>query len=294
MTRRTRIRSACFVLAPVLLHPAEASSQTVEPIPLEIPSGGELLKGRFFRASGEGPRPTVLLVPGWPGNPHDVLGLGALLSERGINALMFNPRGMHGSTGMTTFAGVLNDIGAVWAWLHSAEVVGRFAVDTARTTLGGHSFGGGTAMAYAARDPRVRRVLSIAGNDHGAFIRALDRDSAMAASVLEMLRSTRVPEGPVRFDPEATIEELRENQHVLGLQENAPRLADRSILLVGGWEDEQVSFETILLPLYRALKRAGAEDVRFVAFHDDHAFSRVRADLAAAIADWLRSPSRAR
>ncbi len=288
MVRRTRARSFWLSFFVSVVLPAPGSPQGIAPILLEIPSGGEVLKGRFFPAVAEGPRPTFLLVPGWPGNPNDVLGLGALLPEFGFNVLMFNPRGMHGSSGTTTFAGVLDDIGAVWEWLHSADVVGGFRVDTARTALGGHSFGGGMALAYAARDARVRRVVSIAGNDHAAFVRELDRSPAMAAEILAMLRSTQTPDGPVRFDPEAGLREVRENAGVYDLRENAPRLADRAILLIGGWEDTQVSIEGILLPLYRALKGAGAGDVRFVTFHDDHGFARVRGELARAMADWLR------
>jgi hypothetical protein len=36
-----------------------------------------------------------MFVPGWPANPEDVLGLGPLLTQRGINMMEFYPRGMH-------------------------------------------------------------------------------------------------------------------------------------------------------------------------------------------------------
>jgi len=42
-----------------------------------------------------------------------------------------------------------------------------------------------------------------------------------------------------------------------------------------------------MLPLYRALKRAGAADVTFLVYHDGHSFGRIRARLAADIAAWL-------
>lgn len=51
-------------------------------------------RGQFFPSVGDSSIGTLLLVPGWPGNPRDVLGLGAFLAERDINVLMFNPRGM--------------------------------------------------------------------------------------------------------------------------------------------------------------------------------------------------------
>lgn len=75
---------------------------------------------------------------------------------------------------------------------------------------------------------------------------------------------------------EADLRELAEHQDVYGLRENARNLADRSILMIGGWEDEQATVDQYLLPLYRALKRASAADVTFLVYHDNHGFSKVR------------------
>lgn len=81
--------------------------------------------------------------------------------------------------------------------------------------------------------------------------------------------------------------ELVGHQDVYGLRENAANLADRSILLIGGWEDEQVTIDQFLLPLYRALKGSGAAKVTFLVYHTDHDFSNVRQRLASDIAGWL-------
>lgn len=142
-------------------------------------------------------------------------------------------------------------------------------------------------MAYAARDLSVRRVISIAGNDHGEFARELERNAAFAESIRRYLWSTRAPEGPARFDMDAGLKELVDHQDVYGLRENAANLADRSILLIGGWEDEQVTIDQYLLPLYRALRGAGAAKVTFLVYHTDHGFSNVRQQLASDIAGWL-------
>jgi len=259
----------------------------VEPVPIEFISEGACVRGRFFAAVGTTPATTLLLVPGWPGNPDDVLGLGALLAEQGINVCMFNPRGLHQSEGISSHANTLQDIGAALQWLRQADVQRRFEVDTTRVVLGGHSYGGGMAMAYAARDTSVRRVISIAGNDFGEFARELQRSAAFAEGFRRMLRSTREPEGPARFDMEAGLKELVDRQDVYGLRENAANLADRSILLIGGWEDEQITIEQFILPLYRALRGAGAAKVTFLVYHTDHDFSNVRQRLASDIAGWL-------
>jgi len=262
-------------------------SRKAEPVSIAFISEGACVRGRFFPAAGTAPATTLLFVPGWPGNPNDVLGLGALLAEQGINVCTFNPRGLHQSEGISSHANVLQDIGAAWQWLRQADVQRRFELDTTRLALGGHSYGGGMAMAYAARDSSVRRVISIAGNDHGEFARELQRNPAFAEYVRRMLLSTREPEGPARFDVEAGFKELVDHQDVYGLRENAANLADRAILLFGGWEDEQVTIDQYLLPLYRALKSAGAAKVTFLVYHTDHEFSNVRPRLASDIAGWL-------
>jgi len=260
----------------------------VGPVSVEFASEGACVRGRFFAAAvRKTPAVTLLLFPGWPGDPDDVLGLGAPLAERGINTCMFNFRGLQQSEGIHSHANTLRDIAAALQWLRRADVQRRFGVDTNRLALGAHCYGGGMAMAYAAQDPGVRRVISIAGNDHGEFIRELQRNAAMAEGIRSWMLSTRRPEGPAQFDYDAGLNELMDHQDIYGLRENAARLADRSILLIGGWEDEQVTVDQFLLPLYRALKGAGAGDVTFLVYHTNHEFTNVRLRLASDIADWL-------
>jgi pimeloyl-ACP methyl ester carboxylesterase len=280
------LRSVLAVTLSFIACAVPIQGQKVRPVPVEFLSEGARVHGWFFVAEGA-PACTLVLVPGWPGNPRDVLGLGAALSGQGINVVMFNPPGMYQSEGTASFRTTLESIGAALRWLQQPDVQERFRVDTAAIAVGGHSYGGGMAMVYAAGDPRVRRVISIAGNDFGEFIREFQQNPAFASQTRAMLLSTRAPEGPIRFDMEADVKELAEHQDLYGLRENAARLADRSILLIGGWEDAQVTVDQYLLPLYRTLKRANASDVTFLVYHDDHGFSNVRGRLASDIRDWL-------
>ncbi len=280
-------RYAGFFLLLGILYPLSVHGQPMTSIGVGIDSDGLRLQGRFFQAAGRGLHPTLLLIPGWPGNPQDVLGLGERLVGHGINVLVVNPRGMHESEGTNTFAGTLRDIGAALRWLRTSEVFERFQIDTANIFLGGHSFGGGMAMAYAAADTGVRRLISIAGTDHGEIIREFERNEAFASAIREMLQRTKAPEGPVRFDLEFGLNELSEGRQVYGLRENAGRLSDRSILLIGGWEDLSTTVDEFMLPLYRSLKDAGAEDVTFLVYHDDHGFGEVRDRMAEDIAAWI-------
>jgi pimeloyl-ACP methyl ester carboxylesterase len=259
----------------------------MEPISIEFLSGGECVHGRFFTAVGTQDPTTLLLVPGWPGNPDDVLDLGVMLSKVGINVCMFNPRGLHKSGGIVSHANTLQDIGTAWQWLRQFDIQKQFKVDTTSLVLGGYSFGGGMAMAFAAREPSVRRVVSIAGADFGEVGRLLQSNPTFNRTIRDSLWSTRAPEGPARFDVEAIIQEVIDHPDVYGLRENAVNLANREILLFGGWEDEEAPIELFPLPLYRSLKKAGAANVTFIVYHTDHSFSNMRQKLATDTAEWL-------
>ena len=130
----------------------------------------------------------------------------------------------------------------------------------AKLVLGGYSHGGGLAMAYAAQDPSISRLISLRWQ---RFRRVRPRNcSACYPYLLPVLRgwvlSTQGARGPARFDPEADHQELVDHPDIFGARENADKLADRSILLFGGWEDQGPTIDQYQLPLYRALKSAGA------------------------------------
>jgi pimeloyl-ACP methyl ester carboxylesterase len=267
--------------------PQKAWTMNVETINIRFQSQGSLIRGRFFSVEGATPFATLLMVPGFPGNPNDVLGLGTLLVERGIQLCFFNPRGLYHSDGEFTHANTLEDIGAAWQWIQQPHGSGQFQIDPTTLVLGGYSYGGGMAMAYAAQNPNVSRLISIAGNDHGEFARELQRNEAFAEFIHNMMLGLQAPQGPVRFDVGATLQELIDSPDVYGLREIARKLVDRSILLVGGWEDEQVTIEQYLLPLYRTLKCSCTSKVTFQVYHCDHEFDCVRHQLVADIDGWL-------
>jgi uncharacterized protein len=259
----------------------------MDPEIIEFIVEGEWVRGQFFQAIGEDHPATLLFVPGWPASPDDFLGLGPRLSQQGINLAEFSPRGLSPSGGTYSHPGALKDIAAALEWLRQPDVQARFKVDINRLVLTGYSNGGGLVLAYAARDPSVRHLISFAGNDFGEFIRQIQQDPDFAAGMRGRLLSTHVPDGPARFDLDADLQELADHPDIFGARENADKLADRSLLLFGGWEDQGPTVDQYQLPLYRALKRAGAADVTFIVYHTDHSFNNVLLRLAADVAEWI-------
>lgn len=248
---------------------------------------GILIRGRLHRASGDGERPCVLLLHGSPGNPRDVLGLGERFAGRGYNVVTFNYSGTQESEGLSSFQNAQLDIGAVHEWLMDSE---DLEVDPDRFVLGGWSYGGGMALTYAANHPEIAFVFSISGTDHGEFMREYGRDPDYQRMVDEIFDQMAQPGSEWRLAPGATPREAHEagtSIDAYDFQKLASRLTDTHVLMIGAWDDYNVKIDTHVLPLYRTLKGAGADDASIEAFHDDHSYSTVRDDLADLIVDWM-------
>ena len=264
-----------------------AQKVNCESINVSLNSHGYVLKGKFYFAEGEGPFPTVLLLQGFPGNEKDVLGLGQKVTSSGINAFTFNYRGTHKSEGEFNLENTIEDIQSAFDYLNKEEIVRKFEIDTSNIILCGDSYGGGMGLTFSANHPEIKRIISIAGTDHGEFIREYLRNESMAKMINDIFDRLKAPEGPARFGGHKALQELIDNVNLYDLRLSACRLADREILLIGGWDDVNVTIENHLLPLYRVLKRENAQNVEFIAYHTDHSFANVRDKLAEDIIKWI-------
>jgi pimeloyl-ACP methyl ester carboxylesterase len=252
-------------------------------IPVEFASQGETVRGTLYLTGRDSSLATVLLLGGFPDdNEEDVLALGERMLQQGINALTFNYRGTHRNGGIFSFANTLQDIEAASDYLRKDErVADPYRIRADWLVLVGLSYGGGLALAYAARHPEIRHVVSIAGTDHGELIRAYRRDPSFAHRLDAWFEKLGFPAGPIHFHGRAALqEELLRNPDPYDLRLNAPALADRNILMIGGWDDLWITLEDHLLPLYRALVAAGARQVELTAVRDDHNFLQSQEEVA--------------
>lgn len=275
-----------LVLAAFIVIPAGAAAQLEAPSHVFVPSGEDSVwVGIYEPPAGAALTPALVLVPGFPAIGADVLGLGQSLSKLGSYVLVLHPRGHGSSSGWATFANAKDDVGAVLEWLETTDALPESVPRP--VVLGGYSWGGGIVLSYAAEHPATRRVVSIAASDHGAFIRRVDEDRAYGDFFRSTLESLEAPNGPVRFDVDADLAELRSDWESHDLSTIAPRLAGRDLLLIVGWDDEQVEVEHQVLPFYRALRAAEAETLRIIGYQDDHSFESVRSRMTEAIHAWL-------
>jgi pimeloyl-ACP methyl ester carboxylesterase len=259
-------------------------------IPVEFLSGEQKIHGAFFLAEGERLLPTVLMLGGFPPG-EGATSVGQSLVAHAINTLTFSYRGTGESEGIFSIGNVLEDIQEAFTYLQREDVVRKFKVDINHLILGGLSFGGGSAMAFAANQPDVRRIFAIAGDDYGKFARQYERDPRFANYIDGLFAELQAPAGPIRFDGIELTKELIQNKDRLDLRLQAGSLADRDILLIAGWDDVSVTIEDKILPFYRALVEAEAKNVRIEAFQDDHFFDKSREDIAKLLIEWIKSPS---
>jgi hypothetical protein len=285
-------RPLVLFLSLTLVSHSATTAQT--PVDISFRSQGNLLQGKFFPGSSGPNQPSIILLPGFPGNEKDVIGLGKTVSESGFNVLVFNYSGTYRSEGTFTFETVLTDVKSAFDYVHGPEVVLKFHVDTTKLVLGGYSFGGGMALIYAASHLEVQHVFSIAGTDHGEFAREYRRNEAMAAQLDSEFEQLKRPNGPINFEGKAALRKLADDPSAVDLRLAAPKLVGRDILLIGGLDDVNVTVENHLLPFYRALKKANVVNVKFITLQTDHSFRNVRDEVTTHVVHWIQSAEASR
>jgi uncharacterized protein len=224
-------------------------------------SKGCKLLGGLYKAAGEGPRPTAVLLHGVPGIEKH-LDIAYALRDLGWNCLYFHFRGCWGSQGAYSFASLAEDTGAAVEW-----ALQQPSVDKDRVALIGGSMGGYTSFLYGASDPRIRAIVGLCPLVEP---RTFELSAAVASEFTSMLNGV-------------TGQDLREQW--VGLPSLAgcvPSLASRSILVVTGDKDELFppSHYTEFLAALPVARWARAEE-------GDHALSTCRPWLVRTVTEWL-------
>ena len=128
--------------------------------PVQVPGHGVTLGGYFFKPqAGNPPYPAVILLHGFAGHAHNMVGLARAFSANGYVALALSLRGWLGSEGEND-QGLRQplDVLAAIDWLAK-----RPLVDKDRIALVGASMGGQVALLAAAHKPPIRAVASFYG-----------------------------------------------------------------------------------------------------------------------------------
>jgi uncharacterized protein len=232
-----------------------------------ITSAGSKLLGVLYRAPGDGPRPTALLlhgIPGWEKNTD----IAYALREAGWNALIFHYRGCWGSEGDDTLAGIPDDVRAALDTILS----GDFSVDPNRIVAVGHGLGGWAGIVAASRDPHIRAVVTMNGI---ANLRVMSLRDEVAADYARFLRNIT---GKGIQSQWRALEATYNPVDVVDLLHSCP------LLIVHGTADE-------LVPVSQAVElKSHAEASELVLMEGaDHSFSRHRGQLVDTVVAWLKT-----
>lgn len=252
---------------------------------MEVEGAG--VNGVAYLAEGEGPHPTVILLQGYPGLERH-LDVAQAIRRMGVNVITFNYRGTWGSGGEMTPFNEVADVRAALALLRSEEGAGRYRTDPARLALLGHSLGSWVALTVAGADSAIQCVGALAATNLGLQVRRAVEDAAFREGWRRSVRSSSVPDGPVRLAAEDPLAVMMADPDAYDLLLLAPALAPRSVLLVGARGDREAVPELHHVPLAAALRDAGAVRLTEVLLDTDHSFSSVRIALAREVVDWLR------
>jgi pimeloyl-ACP methyl ester carboxylesterase len=230
-------------------------------------SGDAELIGILYPAVGELPRPTAILLHGFPGSEHNT-DIAYRLRDMGWHTFIPFFRGAWGSGGDYSIARQPDDACAALDYLLSAREA--WAVDPAHVALIGYSLGSRAALFATHQDSRVGAVVSLGGiADFNDVM--IEKESCEAAA--PFLRG-------------ATGQSLRAQWLALG---SGPSSADmigqinQPALIVHGTADE-------LTPYYmaEALYAASGKRATLITIEGaDHTFTRHRQVLVEAVTRWL-------
>ena len=265
---------------PAVTDPAPDAAHPTANKQVLIPSAGAGMNGLFLLASGEGPKPTVVLLHGLPGNERN-LDLAQAIRRAGWNVLTFTYRGAWGSQGEFSIAHSVEDAGAAIAFLHRPEVTATYHVDPRRIVLAGHSMGGFAAAQYAAAHDDVAGLILLDAWNVGADARTCCTDAAKRAETVAGFDD--LGHALVGADQESLTRELEHARPDWDLVTLAPRLARQRVLTV--WANRGIAEQNAALA--EAMRKAGATQLTTAHLPTDHAFSDHRIALARAVVAWL-------
>jgi len=242
---------------------------------LEVSREGARTRAWIVEPAGEVPRGTVFLLHGIGDDKTGLVDWGARFAAGGWRAVLVDARGHGESTGDWITYGVeeSRDLVSVADALADRRRLAR------PLAVVGVSYGGSTAIQWAARDPRVAAVVAVA-----AF-----------ASFEDVLRATvRRALGPAAgWVPEARI------RHVLALAGSvagfdpdeasavaAAAALGRPLLLIHGTADEKVPASHA----HRLEAAAGPDATLYLVPGAGHAGLWQRPDVRARVDRWLAEP----
>ncbi len=233
---------------------------------------------RLNTKESENSKPIIVVCHGFSGSKEGsgrALAMGEELAELGFCTLLFDFAGCGNSEGnwhSISLSKQTDDLGSIVNWCRKEGFK--------KIILNGRSFGGTTALNYAARDNHISAVCTWAAVARPLmlFEKHIDEEKYIEGS--KELIAIKGEEGVLYLKP-GFFQDLKKHD----LLESAAALAPRNYLIIHGSEDESVPVEEAEL-LYNSAK----EPKKLVIIEGaDHRFSAHLDIVWEKFFDWLKS-----
>lgn len=224
-------------------------------------SKGKQLIGGFYKASGETPRPTAILLHGLPGIEKH-LDVAYRLRDLGWNCLYFHFRGCWGSQGNYSLDGLMDDTNAAIDW-----VMTQLCVDKDKIVLIAGSTGSYPALIHGAADNRVKAIVGISPViEPGAFSFPIQ----MAEQFAGMLTGVTGDQLILQWNELSSLKSAIE------------QFGPRPILLIAAEKDDifPLSDYSSMVKPFKNIDVIEKKD-------SDHGFSNCRTWLVQTVTEWL-------
>ena len=235
----------------------------------------------LFTPQGQGPRPTVLLLHGYPGHENNY-DLAHAFQRAGCTVVVFHYRGTWGSEGLFSLCHVLEDVSDAIDFIQEHSGEGKYRFDADRLILIGHSMGGFAALETACVDSRPLGAAALA-----AFDFSLAANHPRLREAVRQEFADCLPIKRIRLD--RLMHEIEEHADAWSFPALTSKLARKPIYLIGGAADTISIPEEHFTPLAEELKKAGGPNFTAKLLDDTHSFSSTRLELAQMLSEWIRS-----
>lgn len=267
----------------------QQKSQT-DYFPVIFNSEGSKVFGRFFKTANNKLSPTVILLHGFPGEEGDLFGLGKRLNKDGINAFTFNYRGTWKSEGFYLPETSLDDVINSVKFLKSADVAKKYNIDTTQIVLLGYSYGSNLAILGSLAHPLLSKVISIGTSDLSVITKLIASSTDYRKGHQDFLDKYMSDSTIARgLGGKGSHEWLFKHKENYNLVKRAKELANKKILLIGGWKDNLAIVEDHTIPFYRALQNNKAKNIKIEIYDTDHSFGNVREQLYQSVLNWIKN-----
>ena len=245
-------------------------------IAFQLPTGGEKINAVIYLAAGDGPKPALLLLHGFPGNEQN-LDLAQAARRAGWDVLTLHYRGSWGSDGAFTFVNCIEDAENAARWLQSDAFIKQTGYAPSRIAVAGHSMGGMIAARAMADVSGLAGAYLIDPWDISAEGRSLTDRNAEEAFKLSLAEDLKPLDGT---NADALLREMRANPSLLDLQKTVGAISYRPLALVYAERGLGRDFTAMV-------SAAGQGPVTAMLLKTDHSFSDHRIKLAAHFVRWL-------